>query len=113
MADMLRLRIAIAPRDGCSDWVVLDENLFRRLAKIKVVVTVGSGPAEPLIETRVIETNANFANQPGQSVLNVVAMDPTVLMNLQEKVRPWPNMADSDVAPAIFKDPKYAFEPVV
>jgi hypothetical protein len=39
------------------------------------VVTLGSGPAEPLIEVDVIETNANFANQPGQSVLNVVAMD--------------------------------------
>ncbi len=102
MADMLRLRIAIAPRDGCSDWIVLDDDLFHRLAKIRVVITVGSGPTEPLIEAHVIETNANFANQPGQSVLDVVAMDPTALMNLEEKVRPWPNMSDSDIATLIF-----------
>lgn len=113
MADMLRLRVAIAPRDGCSDWTMLDDDLFHRLARIKVVVTVGSGQAEPLIEVNVIETNADFSNRPGQSVLNVVAMDPTVLMNLEEKVRPWPDMADSDVATAIFEDPKYGFEPVV
>ena len=102
MADMLRLRIAIGVKDGCADWTVVDDDLFPRLATLKVRVTVGSGPAEPLIEAHVIETNANFANQPGQSVLNVVAMDPTVLMNLEEKVRPWPDMADGDIATTIF-----------
>jgi phage protein D len=40
-------------------------------------------------------------------------MDPTVLMNLEEKVKPWPNMADSDVANAIFSSPEYKFIPVV
>jgi phage protein D len=40
-------------------------------------------------------------------------MDPTVLMHLEEKVKPWPNMADSDVATAVFGDPKYGFSPVV
>ena len=113
MADMLRLRIAIAPRDGCSDWVVVDEGLFSRLTNIKILVTVGSGPAEPLIDAYVTETNANFANQPGQSMLNVVAMDPTVLMNLQEKVKSWPNMTDSEIATAIFGDRDYGFVPVV
>jgi len=38
----------------------------------------GSGKTEPLIEAYVIQTSADFANQPGQSVLNVVAMEPTV-----------------------------------
>jgi phage protein D len=46
-------------------------------------------------------------------MLNVVAMDPTVLMNLEEKVKPWPNMCDSDVANAIFASPDYKFAPVV
>ena len=45
--------------------------------------------------------------------MNVVAMDPTVLMNLEEKVKPWPNMADSDVANAIFSSPEYRFTPIV
>ena len=111
MADMLRMRIAIGVREGCGSWNVLDEDQFNRLTNIKIIVTVGSGPSEMLINAYVIETNANISNQPGQSILNVVAMDPTVLMNLEEKVRPWPNMADSDIATALFGE--YNFSPIV
>jgi len=35
-------------------------------------------------------------------VLDVAGMDATSLMNLQEKVMPWPNMPDSAIAAAIF-----------
>jgi phage protein D len=44
-------------------------------------------------------------------MLRVVAMDPSVLMNLEEKVREWPDMADSAVASDIFGE--YGFEPDV
>lgn len=113
MADMLRLRVVIGVKDGCAGWSFIDDALFSRLANIKIAVAVGSGRAETLINAYVIETNATFANQPGSSILNVVAMDPTVLMNLEEKVKPWPNRADSDVANAIFSSPDYKFSPVV
>src|SRR5438552_2389073 len=111
MADMLRMTVAIAVKDGCVGWNVIDDNTFHRLAKIRVYVNVGSGKTEPLIEAYVTESNANFANQPGQSVLNVVAMEPTALMNLNEYSQAWPNMADSDIAETIFGD--YQFDPVV
>ena len=113
MADMLRLRVVIGIKDGCSGWSFVDDSLFSRLAKLRVSVSVGSGRAETLINAYVIETSANFANRPGASVLNVVAMDPTVLMNLQEKIKPWKNMADSDVANAIFSSSDYKFTPIV
>jgi len=102
MADMMRLRLAVSVREDGSGWTVLDEDLFVRLASLQIQVTVGSGPAEPLIEAYVIENSAEFSNQPGGSVLSVVAMDPTVLMNLEEKVRPWPDMTDSDIAATVF-----------
>jgi phage protein D len=113
MADMVRLSVAISIRDGCGSWNVVDENTFQRLTRLRIDVNVGSGKTEPLIEAYVIETNADFANQPGQSVLNVVAMEPTVKMSLKEKVRPWPNMADSDIAEEILSSPDYKFDPVV
>ncbi len=113
MADMLRLRVVIGIKDGCAGWSFIDDDVFSRLANIRVSVSVGSGQAETLMNAFIIETNANFANQPGSSVLNVVAMDPTVLMNLQEKVKAWPNMADSDVANAIFSSSDYKFNPIV
>ena len=113
LADMLRLRIAIGTNEGCADFAVLDRDLFSRLAPIKLLVRVGNGLPETLTNAYVIEANADFSNSPGQSVLNVVAMEPTVLMNLQEKVQAWPDMADSDIASTIFTDPDYNFLPVV
>lgn len=108
MADMLRIRLATGVRQDGSGWTVLDDDLFARLTKLTVVLTVGSGPAETLIESYVIENETEFSNQPGQSLLNVVAMDPTVLMTLEEKVRPWPDIADSEIAAAVFAE--YGFE---
>lgn len=113
MADMMRLRIAVGGKDGCSGWNVLDENLFRRLTTIRLAVAIGTGAAETLMTAYVTEINADLSNQPGQSVLNVAAMDATVLMTLEEKVRRWPDMADSDIATAIFTDRAYGFTPIV
>jgi phage protein D len=113
MADMLRLRVGMGVKDGCAGWSFVDDGVFERLANIRIAVAVGSARAETLINAYVIETNASFANQPGGSTLNVVAMDPTVLMNLEEKVKAWPNMADSDVANAIFSSPAYKFAAIV
>ena len=102
MASMLRLRIAVGVRDDRSGWTVVDDDRFTRLTKVRLDVALGSLPPETLINAYVIDTSIRFSNQPGQSVLDVVAMDPTVLMNLEEKVRSWPNMADSDIATKIF-----------
>lgn len=111
LADMLRLRLAVAVREDGSGWSVLDDAVLDRLTKLRVAVTVGSKASRPLIEAYVIETRAEFSNRPGQSTLEVVAMDPSVLMNLDEKVRAWPDMADSDIAEVLFGE--YGFDPRV
>jgi phage protein D len=113
MADMLRMRLAVAVKEDGSGWTVLDEDLFTRLANLKVSVTVGSGSALPLISAYVVDVDTNFSSEPDGSELTVTAMDPTVLMHLDEKVKQWPNMMDSDVASAIFSDAAYRFTPVV
>lgn len=113
MASILRLSIAIAPKDAASGWTVLDDDLFPRFAKINLKLSAGIGLPEPMIEAYVIEAKVDFSNQPGRSVLNVIAMDSTILMNLQEKVQEWPDMADSDIASAIFSLPEYNFQSVV
>jgi hypothetical protein len=111
LADMLRLRVAVSVSDDGAGWTTLDDGPFARLAKLRVDALVGSSNSEALIEARVVETSAELSNEPGKSFLNVVAMDPTVLMTLEEKVKPWPNMADSDIASAIFGD--HGFTPDV
>ncbi len=113
MADMLRLRVAVAVKEDGSGWTLLDDALFTRLANLKLSVTVGSGAAIPVISAYVIEVDTNFNSAPGGSEMVVTAMDPTVLMHLDEKVKTWPNMMDSDVASSIFSDSNYKFTPVV
>jgi phage protein D len=103
MADLLRLKLTIGVRPDGSGWTVLDDDLFPRLARLEVKGRIGN-TTETLINAYVIETSVEFSTQPGQTVLTVVAMDPSVLMNLEEKVRPWPDMSDSDIASAIFSE---------
>ncbi|MGZ6974441.1 MAG: phage late control D family protein, partial [Acidimicrobiia bacterium] len=109
----LRLHLAVAVKEYGSGWTLLDDALFTRLANVKLSVTVGSGSAIPLINAHVVEVDTTFSSDPNGSSLTVVAMDPTVLMHLDEKVKAWPNMMDSDVASAIFSDASYHFTPVV
>jgi phage protein D len=113
MADMLRLRVACAVKEDGNAWTIADDGVFNRLTNVKLSVTVGSGRAIPLINAYVIENDIEFSNQPSGSVLSVVAMDPTVLMHLEERVKAWPNMAHSDVASAIFSAPAYGFTPII
>ena len=111
MAGMMRLRLATGVREDRTGWTILDDEVFERLANLRILITVGAGVPEPLIDAYVIEASVNISNEPGKSSLNIVAMDPTVMMNLEEKVRPWPDMADSDIATAIFRE--YHFIPEV
>jgi phage protein D len=113
MADMMRLRLSVAVKEDGSGWTLIDDTLFTRLAHLTLSVSVGTGRATPLISAYVIDVDTKFANEPGGSELIVTAMDPTVLMHLDERVKPWPNMKDSDVASAIFRDARYGFTPVI
>jgi phage protein D len=113
LADMLRLRISCAVKPGGSAWTIVDDGLFDRLTNVKLAVTVGSGPAKPLFDGYVIENDIEFSNNPTGSAFTVVAMDPSILMHLEERVKSWPNMAASDVASAIFSAAEHGFTPVV
>jgi phage protein D len=111
MADMLRLQMSVAIHENGEKWTILDEDIFRRLTNISVEVFLDKGRTVTLISSYVIDARVEFSNNPGSSVLKVVAMDPTVLMNLDEQVRAWPDMADSDIASTLFSE--YGFEPEV
>jgi phage protein D len=103
LADLVRIKLTVGVRPDGAGWTILDDDTFSRLASVQVGIRIGNA-RETLINAYVVETNVNFSAQPGQSILTVVAMDPTVLMNLEEKIKPWPDMADSDIAAAIFGD---------
>ncbi len=104
VADMLRLRVGIAVQDDGRAWSHIDDGVFDRLARIQVSAKVGDGQEEPLIDAYVVDVRAVMSNEPGHSTLDVVAMDGTVKLSLEEKVRAWPDMSDSAIAQSIFGD---------
>src|SRR5215216_6455137 len=101
VASMFRLRIGIS-KTAIGDWSVLQEDLFRPLVPVSVRVQTGLGIPEAIINGYVTGQQVTYADEPGQSVLEVTGMDATLLMNLQEKVTLWPNMPDNAIATAIF-----------
>lgn len=111
MASLMRLTFAVAVAEGGGGWTVLDGGFFPRLGEVGLTIDVGGTDPQPVLVGYVIETRAVLSDTPQKSTFDVVAMDATILMNLEEKVRPWPNMSDSDIAEAIFGE--YGLTPVV
>ncbi len=111
LANMLRLRLAIDVNQAGDAWTLVDDGIFQRLTNLSLLVTVGSGTPDLLVDAYVIDSRPNFNSTPGQSTLEVVAMDGTILMGLESKQRSWPNLSDSDIATQIFGE--YSFTPDV
>ncbi|HEX4719377.1 MAG TPA: hypothetical protein VH300_12655 [Thermoleophilaceae bacterium] len=103
-ADMLRLRLATAVERNGGRWSVLDAGLFARLTNVQVSAKVGSGTSAPLIDAYVIDLRASFSSEPGRSTVEIVGMDASVLLQLKEEVRRWPDQSDSQIASAIFSE---------
>src|SRR4051812_11026031 len=108
LADMARIKLAVAVAPPNQSWTVLDEPICERLANLRIGVRVGGDRVTPLIDSYVIDVRAALSSEPGRSVVEIVAMDATALMDLEEKVRAWPDQSDSSIAQAIFGD--YGFD---
>lgn len=111
MADVLRLRVAVALTEDGNRWVFADDRTFQRLTSVRVMLTLGLGLPVTLFDGYVASTDLDLSEVPGESSLTVVALDGSALMNLDEKVREWPNMPDSAIAAMIFAE--YGLIPVV
>ncbi|ESQ14664.1 MAG TPA: hypothetical protein DDY14_10735 [Chromatiaceae bacterium] len=111
MADMLRLVFSIDVKEDGSGWRVLDDGVFTPLTNLQLQITVGNNDPVTVIDAYVVETQTALTNNPGESTLNVVAMDASVLMSRNEVVRTWAGMAHSDIASTIFNE--YGFSPEV
>ncbi len=100
-ASVLRVRFGIT-KSVIGDWSILDLDPFRPLLPLGVRIQQGISPPEAVINAFVTDHHVTYADTPGGSSLEVTAMDATFMMNLTEKVTPWPNLPDSAIAAAIF-----------
>lgn len=110
-AGVFRLHFELSQTD-LGDWDVLQVDIFRPLVPIQIRVSLGTGLSTPIINGYVKEAKLNNRTEPGKSTLDVVGMDATgTLMNLHEKLMPWPNLPDSVIATMIYG--QYGIIPMV
>lgn len=110
VASVFRLRLGIT-QTRTGDWSILQQDLFRPLVPVSIRVQTNPGVPEAIINGYVSGQEVTYSEEPGESALEVTGMDASLLMNLQEKVMPWPNMPDNAIAAAIFG--QYAVVPRV
>jgi hypothetical protein len=112
VASVFRLRFGMTQSLG-TDWDLVQleyqEGLFRPFTPVQIRVKVGVEIPQVIINAYITGQQVNYTDPEGGSVLEITGMDATMLMNLQEKVTPWPGMPDSAIADAIFA--QYAIVP--
>jgi hypothetical protein len=101
IAGAFRLRLGIS-QTPLGDWTLLEQDLFRPLTPLTIHVSNAQGLPEALINGYVGTQHVSYSTEPGGTVLEVSGMDITLMMNLEEKVQPWPNLPDTAIAAAIF-----------
>jgi hypothetical protein len=109
-ASVFRIRFGVSPT-LIGDWSVLELDPFRPFLPIGIRIQRGIGPPQAILNGYTTAQRVVYGDEPGSTSLEVTGMDATVLMNLQEKVMPWPNMPDSAIAAAIFG--QYAVVPQI
>lgn len=110
IASVFSIRLGIHP-SLIGDWTLLEMDYFRPLLPLTIRISDGLGIPNALINGYVTRQRVEYSEDPSCSVLEVQGSDATALMNLQEKVMPWPNMPASAIAAAIF--PQYGLIPRV
>ena len=106
---MCRMRLASAQLpDGT--WNFLDDDRFVPWKPITVYAGFESGSDE-VFSGYITHILPSFNQDPTQTSLEIWAMDGSVLMDREEKLKDWPNKKDSDIASEIFS--LYGFTPQV
>ena len=106
-ADTFSIRLSTSKLPN-GDWQYLDDNKFQLFNNIIVKVGFSNGVSEYLINGYITNVMLRFGAGGQQSYLELRGMDPTCIMNLEEKVVSWANVSDSEIARRIFDS--YDFE---
>jgi hypothetical protein len=102
MAASFRIKVAISRQDD-GLWTLLEDERIKPWAKITISVNV-SDEEQDILTGYITQLKPHIAPDENGSYLEIYGMDPTCLMSLEEKIKAWPNMSDSDIATQIFSD---------
>lgn len=104
-----QLEMTVQVEEG--DLTPLASATFAPFSNIAVTASVAGGGDVCLIDGYVLSHEVHLRHGVAESTVRVWGQDASVLMNREERVRPFPDMSDSDVATSIFGE--YGFIPDV
>lgn len=102
MAASFRIKVAISRQDD-GLWIFLEDERIKPWAKLTISVNV-SDEEQEILSGYITQLKPHIAPDENGSYLEIYGMDPSCLMSLEEKVKVWPNMSDSDIAGQIFAE---------
>ena len=102
MAASFRIKVAISRQDD-GLWIFLEDERIKPWAKLTISVNVADEEQE-ILSGYITQLKPHIAPDENGSYLEIYGLDPSCLMSLEEKVKAWPNMSDSDIAGQIFAD---------
>jgi phage protein D len=101
LASVFRIKLAMQ-RSEDGFWTYLDDERVRLWNKVSVSVAL-DGEEQDLITGYVTQIRPHHAAEEEQSYVEIIGMDATCLMSLEEKIQDWPGKSDSDIAREIFQ----------
>lgn len=100
LAACLRLRVALT-RSADGAWQGLDDDRVTLWKQISVSVEI-RGEESELFRGYIVQVNTHFEHDLDSGWVELLALDESCLMAVEEKVRDWPDKSDSDIATEIF-----------
>ena len=99
LASMFRMQFSLLLDQGGS-WGILDDERLRVWKQVSIRAGLSEADEE-LMAGYITHVRPQFDGDPARCVLEVWAMDASVLMDREEKLKDWPNKKDSDIASEI------------
>ena len=96
-ASSLNLRLGVSRCHAENTWNILDDSHIE--IWMKVTLEAGfEGENEEIFSGFVTHLKPNFDNDPAKCTLDVQAIDRSIILDREHKIRSWGNKKDSDIA---------------
>lgn len=102
MAAEAQLQMAMGA-DANGRWNTLNEDFVAPNQRVRIEVKVGNGEFTPLIEGCVVGQRFAFSANPNESQLTLIVHDDSALLNRDEGVEMFEQMAPHDIASQLFQ----------
>jgi phage protein D len=103
MASEAELRLPVAT-DGGGLWSGQEEDFVQPFRRVRIEVRVGDGEFVALIDGPVVASRFELKAAPGRSNMTLVVHDDSVLLNREEKVASFEDMAAHEIAESLIAE---------